>query len=47
MGKKGITPIFELIIELLTFVIGKYTKYNGSTTDSKILDIANFKTNKN
>jgi len=44
LGKEGIAQIFELILELLTAVIGRKTKYNIKTTDSKIIDIANCKT---
>jgi len=46
-GNQGIAQIFEYITELLTSLIGKITIYQRKNTDSKIIDIANFKTCKN
>jgi hypothetical protein len=41
---KGIAQILQLITELLTAFIGSDTKYNRINADSKIIDIANWKT---
>jgi len=44
LGDQGIVLILELITELLTAFIGKNAKHKRKDTDSKIINIANWKT---